>query len=895
MYAHLITFPVASTNIFPLVNSTQGGQLVTEFNLKSRDMVMTNPAITYAQGPSFTHSLEDFKVTLYSDPETGSSASTSILQVNAGRAVINGHYVESLSPMIIDLDIVNTGLKQNAQEPLYGNLSIGIRSYFSTETTMAGSMLVENSESMYVGIQLVIAKDSEFITPNDSPNDRDAVNADLKLADFTYVNGAVAPASIHQNPNATRYIPSERIFDFDSILDEVYVTTNGTNERKFYSLSGKSKSWCDSTGSLMIWDKDPYHEPRLTTVEPTLDEAKFIYEGTGVSLAIPHKQIDGDVFNDQGQKLYYADRHLPIPQANYDTGAPGVVSPDYTQHIKNVENALNSYKQFTNGKQIKFLESLTDDTKTEEFASINPDNFNVGDYILVRADYTVYSGSATEGTAPSTMYVILPGGVTSIAWQDTTKPSGVRLGTAWTQWAGVDPTPTSTVPTAEELLAGFNYTSFQGESNDYFELIYRDESDDSQTSYYYKVSSTGPKLWSEPILLTGGIPLATEDQAGGFYNAPTSATDAGYVYLDNTGHLRLIDYELLRSGTLAYQLGEDKIVPKNSTIDYIKSYLDEYINGRVAFPFNTILATTPSMINVEITLPADGSGVINICDIDSRFGTGVYIHFTADDNTANYSNIIINITNCEKVRIDSGITTWTNGPIINIFRSCLYYDAAIINYIRTCDTSNPPKRESLFPSLTNFTGFKDFTIWYSRFSASEPDLVVNGMEVSQPDVAMATEEISFWNESITADNHYLYALRSITLSNSGRVIGCSLYVGNGTSQVPVTGSSHVIIGGDFILPQGSQLNYPVACINSPLQITGVFTAAYKDNTGTKWITTETSFTARTGTYSKDSGLGNGSIAFNSKTDLLDTTYTNVDHIDGWEPDSFHIFYGGTTV
>ena len=59
---HFITFPVASTNIFPLTNSKHGGQLATEYNLKSREMVATNPAIKYAQGQSFIHSLDDFKI-----------------------------------------------------------------------------------------------------------------------------------------------------------------------------------------------------------------------------------------------------------------------------------------------------------------------------------------------------------------------------------------------------------------------------------------------------------------------------------------------------------------------------------------------------------------------------------------------------------------------------------------------------------------------------------------------------------------------------------------------------------------------------------------------------------------------------------------------------------------
>ena len=71
--------------------------------------------------------------------------------------------------------------------------------------------------------------------------------------------------------------------------------------------------------------------------------------------------------------------------------------------------------------------------------------------------------------------------------------------------------------------------------------------------------------------------------------------------------------------------------------------------------------------------------------------------------------------------------------------------------------------------------------------------------------------------------------------------------------------------------------------------------AYLDDRGENWITTETSFTALTGVYSPISGMANGSIAFNSETQLVPAIYTNVDSIGGWEPDSYHIFYGGTTV
>ena len=251
------------------------------------------------------------------------------------------------------------------------------------------------------------------------------------------------------------------------------------------------------------------------------------------------------------------------------------------------------------------------------------------------------------------------------------------------------------------------------------------------------------------------------------------------------------------------------------------------------------MTSTPTMINVNIPLPEE-EGMINIYNIDSRFGTGVYLHFTTDDLQKDYSNVVINISDCEKIRIDNSITTWTNGPVINIFRSCLYYDAELINYIRICDPNNV-KRTALLPSYNNFTGFDNLSLWYSRFSSSDPDLIVNGMEISQPNVAMATEEISFWDEAISGDNHYSYALRSITLSGSGEIIGCSLYVSNGsTPDTPtdVTATKHTIIGGDFIIPQGSALNYPVACINRPIIVTGSFTSAYMADNDVDWIVTD---------------------------------------------------------
>ena len=975
---HFITFPVASTNIFPLVNSKQGGQLATEFNLKSREMVMTDPKIKYAVGPSFIHSLDDFAITLLEDTDVAeynsnstyvkgsycryenntyvclediltpepfnadhwsiTVISTSVIQVGTGRAVINGHYVEALAPMIIDLNLANAELRRNSQEPLYGNLSIGIKSYFSTENTMAGAMLVENTDNMYVGIQLVITKTSDFKVPGDPGccvvSEQGNATADIKLADFTFVNGSVSPSSILPNANATRYIASDRIYDFDNILADKYVTSENLDDRMFYTFSGEMRDWCDSTGNLMVWDSTS--DQNWKTLSPDnmpeewdrkgypfywagIDQANFVKdENDNVRLLIPHKQPHGEILNDNDTPQFYYPRVVEFPTANYSSDTSGIVTKAYTQKIKEIASVINTYKQFTNGKQIMYFDSiykddsgkiltsgipLTDNSEetTTEFPT-DLTNYNVGDYILVREDYTVSSG-ADEGIAPSTMYVVIPGAVMSVLPSEmtTVKPSGVRLGVPQSLWEGEGASvPTTTSPNAEELLEMFSYTAYRGTTDDYFEIIYHNTDDTVQTSYYYPVAASGAKVWSGAIVLTGGVPLATSNQIGGFYNASTDEMyeDAGYVYLDDTGHLRLLDYALLRTGALAYQLPSDQTISSNSTLEYIQSFLDENVNARVAFKTQAALTSTPTMINVNIPLPEE-EGIINIYNIDSRFGTGVYLHFTTDDIKKDYSNIVINITDCEKVRIDNSITTWTNGPVINIFRSCLYYDAEVINYIRICDPDNAVRSE-LLPSYNNFTGFENLTLWYARFDTSDPDLVVNGMEISQPNVAMVTQEISFWDTTILGDNHYNYALRSITLSNSGQLVGCSLYVSNGStpdtpSATEVNTTKHTIIGGDFVIPQGSALNYPVACINSPIIVTGTFTSAYKADNQVDWIVTDTTFTAKSGVYSVATGVENGSIAFNSSTYLVPATYTHMKSLGSWATETYHIFYGGTTV
>lgn len=967
---HFPTFEVASTNIFPLVNSTRGGQLVTEYNLRSREMVATDPNITYEVGPSYVHGPNDFSVSLLSsmeaedfDPKLEYSigqyvvynsvtyvciqavvtpgpfnsenwlvvnASSSIIQVAPGRAVINGHYVQTLAPMIVDLALANAQLAKNFEAPLLGELCIGIKSYYSTENTMAGSMLVENEDNTYTGVQLVILKKDEFKVPSDSPTDRSAVTADLKLADFIYVNGVVA--SIVQNTNKVSYINSARIDDISAMLDDNFISKKNLDSHKLYTFSGQGgntdkSTWCDSTGSLMVWDANPENHIITTNPNVLFPQATFVPTADGyVHLVVPHQQIDS-MKNTAGDDVFFDVRDLKLPKADYLTGTPGTVSADYTNVIKSISDKVSGFQQSPAGNMILYLERKDSNYVMPAVSA----SYSVGDYIFVREDVTATT-SEDSGAAPSTMYKVIPGAVMNVSYFSDSEhnniPEGARLGDTAVSILEIDnPDITSDIlksfanfyntntsyhkndyvaymgatykcnaATSGEwdgtkwdkvfnydATTLFNFTSYRGSLNkDYFQIDFYHTDDTQITTYYYIVSAEGPRTWSNYILVTGGIPLATSVQAGGFYNVDSSVTDAGYVTVDEYGRLKLIDYDLLRQGTLAYQLGEDFTLPSNITSEAVQEYLDQYVNQRIAFPFTQSLGDTPAVINIEITLPEEeDTTVININDIDSRFGTAVYLHFLGKAN----SNTIVNIIDCEKVRIDSNIA---GTPVINVVRSCIYYDANVFNYIAACDVNNI--------RASGFTGFRDITLWYDRFNDTDADLQVNGMEISQPNAPMTTEDISFWNEDNPNDNHYSSALRSITLDGNGTIVACSVYVSNGSTATNIT-SGRSIIGGSFTLPQGSELVYPTNCLLKPLKVTGSFTTSYKVM-GEQWVVIATNFTIQSGCYNSTSGtISIGTIAFDSITDLVrsENMTMDVQTIDGWAPGSYHIFYGGTTI
>lgn len=914
---NFITFPVSGTNIFPLSNSKAGGQLVTEWNLRSREMVGTSASIKYDVGPSFVHSEEDFAIRLQTDDGTTYTQSQHVIEVLPGRAVVNGHFVQTHVPMYIDMLEANAKLQSQAQKPMKGQLEIGIRAYYSTEPTLAGTMLVENKDDMYIGIQLVVMskEDGGLVLPSDSPTDINKVNAHVRLGSFTFLNGVITGVKSATHEEKCRYISADRIYDINNVISDAYITRTGMQSNRFYMFASKGdnigtaanpsySTWCDATGSTMLWDRNP----QQTSQPSAYAEAQFDIDGvTGeVGLVVPHKHFPDTVDADGNlvHGAHFEDKVYKIPVADFSQNTPGTVDSKYTRSIKAISEKLDQFYNLSKGKQVHYIAKKDADTKLPEINAA----WNYGDYVLVGEDYT--ADAETDGVrAPVTMYVVLPGVVRTIKYvckesgsiqnpvQIPASLTGAQLGLITVHegdtFDATEVTTTDGYPTfftEEDIVIGapgvdyfaleYWYPAEKDENN----VLKKDESGNliqSYDKYFYAVETCGKRQYSKALPLTGEIPFAQEDVIGGFYNASADSavfSDAGYVYRDENGHLRLRDYALLRSGTLAYQLGEDITFPQGYSTEEVQNYLDEYVNERVAFPNAKQLAKeNPNIINLYISLTAEESPhTLTIRDIDSRFNAAVHIHILGDAN----SNTTINIIDCERIKIDNDIA---GTPIINVYRSCLYYDAPLFNYIRSCT------RDTTSYALT-FTGFDDLRLWYSRLSTSDPSLVVDGMTVSELDAPVISQEVDFWTTSELNDTHYRYALHSVTFSSVGDIVKCEMLISNQSTNNIDIGKR--IITSTFELPQGSGLAYPKTCMNKPLKITGTFVSAYAADG--LWRVTDTHFTAVTSTYSvyDSTETTSGTISLLSNTELLQASLSGKAFIEGWEPNSYHIFAGG---
>lgn len=900
-------FSPATTYIFPQVNGTTGGQILSEYNMRCRESVGTNPNVPYMIGASYTHSMNDFSVSMQTDG-IGAVISSTAIQINPGRALVNGHFVESATPVIVDIAVANS-LLNNGDTPLRGTLCIGLRAMYSSDPATFGTLIgTVDKDGYFEGIQVVVLPKSEFILPSSDVGIQDAslVTAHLKLAEFTYVNGAVNADSIVQNADKVQIFDASRVGQIEQKLAGKYVTVDTLNPQNFYVMQGNG-DWCASNGSLMLWDKNdkaPIVVPDGQTISDVTRKTEFLVDAnTGKTfLNVTHKQPH--VRNSANKLLYLPDAQLELPLADYDRNTSGTVNGAYTAKLKDAVKKLNDIHRSVTGKQRWFLDVLDD---VEDLPDIEQ-NWEIGDYVVVRQDNTVTTYAADVAQPPSTMYVIIHGQVTGIDYQHvtTTQPetNGMQLGKIMTGKGS--PSTLRFDPDTGYIVCSYNSdtiklwnaTYYDGVPNeDYFCYNYKPNDDEDGTLYYVLVSSA-KKRYSDAIYLTGSIPFAQEAIIGGFLNVPETATDQGYIYLDDTGHLRLLDYGLLRSGTLAYQLGEDFTSPGGITIEEVQNNLDEYVNNRVAFPTdvqkaNAIANGEPEdVIKVDITLDVDDTSdevqTLTIRDIDSRFGTSVHLFIHSANNLS--ANIVINIINCEKIRINSTIP---GSPTINVINSCLYYDADVIGRLGSTVEGRR-------------FGVSDLSFWYARYDTSDPDLIVNGLDIYAPNVTADTNISALLGET---DPHYNYAIRGIKFDHFGNIIGMSLFF---NADITVSGSSAENPNfGDFIftdkfkLVPSINMPFPTNRLNKHIKINGIYNMAYKLNEENSYVFAESNFTIITPTYTSTSEVDEeGMIGIKMSVlhidnapymipEIVSSTPQDPVVIDCWQAGSYAVYEGYT--
>ena len=353
---YFVSFPVSTTNIFPLANSNCGGQLMSEYNLRSRESVATDPTIEYSVGPSYVHSDNDFSI---------ETANSTTIQINPGRAIVNGHYVELLAPITIDLAAVNYKAGLSNVTPLKGDLAIGLVMMYSTYETIAASALPENGDGYYEGVRVVIVPESSVRRPIDIPKEEqlENVNMHLLLGKFVFYGGTIS--NVQQNADKLKMYDASRIGNISSSLSDIYLSKEGLDPNKLYVFAGKTSdgttvdgrdTWCEADDSLMIWDNNP----RLTTTRPSASIAHFVYDPSGdgtTKLVLPHKQVDGAI-NQHGEHVYFPDMQYALPNATFAENSGGVVNSAYTKRIKHIEDMTNHFYRLPNGKMRKYIKEL---------------------------------------------------------------------------------------------------------------------------------------------------------------------------------------------------------------------------------------------------------------------------------------------------------------------------------------------------------------------------------------------------------------------------------------------------------------------------------------------------------------------------------------------------------
>ena len=563
-------------------------------------------------------------------------------------------------------------------------------------------------------------------------------------------------------------------------------------------------------------------------------------------------------------------------------------------------------------QQIEYITNIIVEEKLDKSRILTTTYWNPGDYVLVGSDLT--QGVDASGKYPSTMYVVNLGKILSISLLDTWTSDFIDIDSE-----NYDYNKDVIFRTVPLLLAGgveldsaeietegqasrnlWDFVNYRGNiRQDYFVArmpIYEDDPEHPNVHirvnwkcWYYTPTAidTNYDYIIPPIFVTGQIPFATETQIGGFLNTTEDKIGYGYVGLDDEGHLRIRDYEFLSLGIYATQLGQDVQEGDGMDLDTIRNDLEQYVNDRICYPNDAQIASAsatgvdPHIINLYITLPSDleGGGELKIHDIGSRYNSYLYVHILGSAT----SNTTIFFENCEKLRIDGNIAGSPNIVIRNVN---LYYDANVL------DRTTP----YITDTVSIPTGVEKLNLWFERVYDSDPNLQVSGMTVTLLGDIEGTDNYDPWDDHNPNDNHYFYALRSLTFASDGSIIGVQMIVGDSsTANVIDTGKS--LFRASFTLPQNTGLNYPVTKMTHLIKVSGTFVSCYYLYSEDKYTVKQTDFSALTQKYNPlyRSNESTGSIAFCTDVSKVShiTGVADTETVDCWDLHKPHIFSGAS--
>lgn len=331
-----------------MANAKNGSQLLTEWNMLSRSSVGNHSSISYICGPSYTHSLNDFKI---------SAQSATVIAISGGQALVHGHFLYSENTITVDLTSTSFS----------GRLCIGLIAMYANAGTISASIDASDSSGYYKGIQVVILPKSQFKLPEDGGNP----TAHLKLGEFTYQNQTIS--NLVENTDRIQVVDADKIGNLSSVLDDTYVKKTGLDPQKLYLMDGSTANWEDATSTAMIWDANP------STIQDTddtfksiwlkdvnsgtqfLEDAAFRYddESDQMKLVVPHKQPQNMPTSTAGVSRRYIPKEIVLPSANRATGDGGVLDRSWVNFINNLDNKIATMYRMPGGKMRRFIDVLT--------------------------------------------------------------------------------------------------------------------------------------------------------------------------------------------------------------------------------------------------------------------------------------------------------------------------------------------------------------------------------------------------------------------------------------------------------------------------------------------------------------------------------------------------------